>query len=72
MKTGGRGEFRFGAGQMRVFAVTARPIGGVQVAPPVVSADLARDADPIVVEVAATLLDAKGGPLAGTRRCRSA
>jgi hypothetical protein len=64
--SGATGKFRFGAGQMRVFALAARTIGGVQVAPPVVSADFSRDADPIAVEVGAALLDTKGGLLAGT------
>jgi len=62
---GGKGRFRFGAGQMRVFALAARPIAGVQVARPVVSADFSRDVDPISVQFAAMLLDAKGGVLAG-------
>jgi hypothetical protein len=66
LAAGDKGTFRFGAGEMRVFALTPRPIGGVQVAPPLVSADFSRDADPIQVQVAATLLDAKGGPLVGT------
>ena len=65
LKSGNRGTFRFGAGQMRVFALASRPIGGVQVAPPIVSADLSRDADPIAVEIAAALLDGKGGVLVG-------
>jgi len=41
-KAGGKlaGLFRFGAGQLRVFARTARPIGGVQVATPVVYQEL--------------------------------
>jgi hypothetical protein len=64
-KGGNKGTFRFGAGQMRAFALTARPIGGVQVAPPSVTADLSREADLITVEIGAALLDARGGILAG-------
>jgi len=66
----GKGTFRFGPGQMRVFALTARPIGGVQVAPGVISADLSRDADPITVELAVILRDAQGGLLCGTAPLR--
>ena len=61
----GKGAFRFGGGQMRVFALTARPIGGVQVSAPAVVADASREADPVAVEIAAALVDAKGGALLG-------
>jgi hypothetical protein len=66
LAAGNKGTFRFGAGQLRVFALTPRPIGGVQVSPPVVSADFSRSADPVIVQIGAALLDAKGGLLAGT------
>jgi hypothetical protein len=60
-----RAMFRFGAGQMRVFARTARPIGGVQVAPPVLAKDLVREASPISVTIDATLVDTANLRLAG-------
>jgi len=59
------GSFRFGPGQMRVWARTARPIGGLRAATPVVLRDLVRDASPIQVEIAATLVDDRGGLLGG-------
>jgi hypothetical protein len=59
-------EFRFGPGQMRVFARTARPIGGVKAARPVVHRELVRDREPLRLDVAATLLDDKGGVLGGS------
>jgi hypothetical protein len=60
------GDFRFGPGQMRIFARTARPIGGVKLGTPVVSRDLLRDKDPIRVEVSAVLTDSEGGVLSGS------
>ncbi len=59
------GLFRFGAGEMRVFARTARPIGGVQVQTPIVARDFVREAAPICVSIDAALTDAAGGKLAG-------
>ena len=60
-------SFRFGAGQMRVWAMTARPIGGVQVAAPVVARDFTVTGDaPIRLELAATVVDAKGGLFSGS------
>ena len=59
------GLFRFGAGEMRVFARTARPIGGVQVQTPVVARDFTLEAAPISVSIDATLADAAGAKLAG-------
>ncbi|HUT33213.1 MAG TPA: PQQ-binding-like beta-propeller repeat protein [Planctomycetota bacterium] len=62
-----RATLRFGVGQMRAFARTARPIGGVAVLPPAVTRDYVADAQaPMFVEVIATLVDAKGQPLAGS------
>jgi hypothetical protein len=59
------GSFRFGAGEMRVFARTARPIGGVQVQTPLVSKDFTLDAAPISVAIDATLVDVANVKLAG-------
>src|SRR5262249_37187195 len=58
--------FRFGPGQMRVFARTARPIGGVQALTPVIFKDYTLPQDPLRVEVGAALTDAKGKVLAGS------
>ena len=58
--------FRFGAGEMRVFARTARPIGGVQVDTPLVNKDLTLDSNPITVTIDANLVDVKNSKLAGT------
>jgi hypothetical protein len=57
------GNFRFGPGQMRVFARTACPIGGVRVATPVLHSELVRDVAPLRVDVAAALVDERGGLL---------
>ncbi len=50
---------------MRVWARTARPIGGLRAAAPVVVRDLVRDVSPIQVEVAAAVVDDRGGLLSG-------
>src|SRR5262249_25410963 len=60
------GKFRFGPGQMRVFARTARPVGGVRVATPLVHRELVRDRDPLPVDLAATVVDDKGGVVSGS------
>jgi hypothetical protein len=63
------GKFRFGPGQMRVFARTSRPIGvagGVKLARPVVTRDLVREKAPIVVKLAASVVDDKGDILSGS------
>lgn len=60
------GEFRFGTGQMRVFARTDRPIGGVQVSVAGVRRDYTDAASPLRAEVAATVVDADGRPIAGS------
>ncbi|MBI2190539.1 MAG: hypothetical protein HYU36_00975 [Planctomycetes bacterium] len=59
---GGRltGSFRFGPGQMRVWARTARPIGRVQVFPPAVHRGLVLEEQPCRVDVAAVVLDTAG------------
>jgi hypothetical protein len=59
------GTFRFGPGQMRVVARTARPIAGVRAAIPVVAQDLVQQVSPIRVELAAVLVDDRGGVLGG-------
>lgn len=59
-------DFRFGPGQMRVFAHTARPIGSVQLATPLISTDLLRSENPIVVSVKASLIDNAGKILVGS------
>lgn len=61
------GKFRFGPGQMRVFARTGRRIGGVRQSVPVVVRDFTRDSSaPIQVEIAATLVDTNGKILSGS------
>ena len=59
------GRFRFGAGQMKVFARTARPIGGVQVATPVIFCDYTVAQDPIRVEIGAAVVDSQEQVLSG-------
>ena len=67
-ETGGKrsATFRFGPGQMRVFARTARPLGGVRVATPVVARELALERSPIKLDIAATVVDDKGRTLSGS------
>jgi hypothetical protein len=60
------GTFRFGPGQMRVFARTARPIGNVSVAKPLLRRDLTRPDLPLSLEITAALVDAEGQLLAGS------
>lgn len=57
---------RFGPGQMRAFALTARPIGGVKLAQPIVSTDLVLEESPITLTLAASLVDNAGGILSGS------
>jgi hypothetical protein len=57
--------YRFGPGQMRVFAFTERPIGGIKAATPNVTRELVRETEPIRVDLAATLLDDRGRILGG-------
>jgi len=61
-----KAELRFGPGQMRVFARTARPIGGVSVLQPAVINDSTIAQTPIRVQIGATLLDDGGRVLAGS------
>jgi hypothetical protein len=67
---GGGTVFRFGPGQMRVWALTERPIGGVKVATPVVTREMVREEMPIRLSIAAILLDDKGGVLSGSAPLR--
>jgi len=60
------GKIRFGAGAMRVFARTARPIGGVLIAPPMVTTDYTKSQDPVTVQLLTTLVDTKNLPLYGS------
>jgi hypothetical protein len=59
-------KLRFGPGEMRVFARTARPIGGVQVHPPVLFRDFTVADSPLRIEAAASLLDNQHGVLSGS------
>jgi len=59
-------DFRWGAGQMRAYARTARPIGGVLVATPAVTCDLTQANSPLSLNINAVLLDAQNGILAGS------
>lgn len=59
------GSFRFGPGQMRVFARTARPIGGVQILTPLLVSDFTATQNPIRVEINAVLVDQRQQVLCG-------
>ena len=61
----GAGKVRFGAGQMKAWAMTRAPIGGVKAGAATVSRDFTAKADPIKVDFSAVLTDDKGGLLAG-------
>jgi hypothetical protein len=60
------GSVRFGPGQMRAWARTARPIGGVESIPPLVRNDSTRLDDPLHVEIGALVTDEAHRPLAGS------
>src|SRR5207248_8766451 len=60
------GKFRFGPGQMRVWARTARPIGGVQVATPTVTRELALEERPIKLDISASIVDDRKRVLSGS------
>ncbi|MCY3022450.1 MAG: hypothetical protein NTW87_26010 [Planctomycetota bacterium] len=60
------GQFRFGPGQMRVFARTARPVGGVQVLSPAVARDYTVAQNPVRLDIGATVVDDRGRVLAGS------
>ena len=58
-------QLRFGPGQMRAFARTARPIGGVQVSTPMVVRDYTSDF-PLSLNISAMLVDEKNIMLSGS------
>lgn len=58
--------FRFGPGQMRVFARTVRPIGGVQCLPPVPFCDYTVATDPLRVTFGAVVVDSGKRVLSGS------
>ena len=64
------GSFPFGPGQMRVFARTARPIGGIQTSTPIVRREFSRVEAPLTVEISAALLDKKGRLISGSAPLR--
>lgn len=63
-------KYEFGCGQMRVFALTARPIAAVSVATPAITTDLTQAKTPITLRFTATVLDTKGGVLSGSAPLR--
>lgn len=63
-------SFRFGPGQMRVFARTARPIGSVKAGASGVVRDTTNAANPFGLEISAVLLDDQGGLLTGSAPLR--
>ncbi|HYG73755.1 MAG TPA: hypothetical protein VEK08_01880 [Planctomycetota bacterium] len=67
-KAGGKltGSFRFGAGQMRVFARPARTIGSVSAGAPVVVRELALEKSPVRLDLSASVADEKGKLLSGS------
>ncbi len=67
---GAAGTLRFGPGQMRAWAKTAKPIGGIQTLPAVVTNDTTQAKDPIRLEIGAVLLDADKRVLAGSAPLR--
>jgi hypothetical protein len=71
-KKGGKQQaaLRFGPGQMRVFARTARPISGVEVATPVIRRDYTVAQEPLSVEIGAMLLAEDGGAVSGSAPLR--
>ncbi len=60
------GKFSFGAGQLRIFARTARPISGLQLTTPILNRDYLAATDPITVTLTATLVDDGKAPLCGS------
>jgi hypothetical protein len=61
-----QGPCRFGPGQMRVFARTARPLGGVKCGIPLLRRDYTLAEQPVRLELSAVVLDNKGGLLSGS------
>jgi hypothetical protein len=64
------GKLRFGPGQLRVFARTARPVGGVQLLTPLVSSDYTAAENPVRVEINALLVDDRRQVLCGSAPLR--
>ncbi len=64
------GEFRFGPGQMRVFARPVWPEPGIRIGAPAVHRDLTSEKEPIRLEIAASLLGAAGTLVAGSAPMR--
>jgi hypothetical protein len=60
------GTFRFGPGQMRVLARTARPVGGLQLLPPLQFSDYTAPQNPLRVEISAVLVDDRKQVLCGS------
>jgi hypothetical protein len=60
------GKFSFGPGQMRVFARTARPLGGVRAHRPEVTRDFLDEKSAFRLQIGATLVDGTGGILSGS------
>ena len=65
-----QGSFRFGPGQMRVFARTSRPIGGIKAGTPGVVLDTTNANNAFRLEISAVLLDDQGGLLTGSAPLR--
>jgi hypothetical protein len=59
-------KLRFGAGEMRVFCRTTRPIGGVQTLPPTLFSDFTVAENPLRVTVGAFIVDSNHRPLSGS------
>jgi hypothetical protein len=69
LKTSGdaaTGEVRFGPGEMRAYAITARPIGSVKAATPTLTRNFTLAENPIAIRLGAAVLDNKGGLLSGS------
>ncbi len=61
----GAGKVRFGPGQMKVWAMTRAPIGGVKLGAARMTRDFTSKGDLIQVQASAALLDANGALLGG-------
>jgi len=67
---GATGTLRFGPGQMRAWAKTAKPIGAIQALPAAVTIEPIQAVDPIRVEIGAVLMDSDRRVLAGSAPLR--
>lgn len=61
-----RARFRFGPGEMRVFAIVPRLISHIKLAAPVVTCDLVAEKAPATVKIAATVVDYTGEIVSGS------